>query len=134
MIYQKSVTGRKLPLSRSLFQKNQCLRLRLFTFAASKCEPGVGKLKKLPRSRLLGSGWEFSSTQTVLSATPVGMVIAVVVIMPMMPIRMIIICVARIVVPVIRPVVGWNAKSNSHMHSSLGLIRYPGNQTERDQR
>ena len=57
-----------------------------------------------------------------------------VVVMPMIPIRMVIISVTRIIVSVIRPVVCWNPKSKSYMHSSLGLIRRPGNQTERDKR
>ena len=60
--------------------------------------------------------------------------VVIVVVMPVMPIRVVIICVTRIVATVIRPVVGWKTKSKSHMHSSLGLIRHPGNKTERDER
>ena len=62
------------------------------------------------------------------------MTVVTVVVMPVMPIRVVIILVTRIVAVVIRPVVGWNTKSKSHMHSSLRLIRHPGNQTERDER
>jgi hypothetical protein len=57
-----------------------------------------------------------------------------VVVMLVMPIRVIIICVTRIVAAIIRPVVRWNTKSKSHMNSSLGLIRQPGHQTERHER
>ena len=60
--------------------------------------------------------------------------VVIVVVMPVMPIRVVIICVTRIVTAVIRPVVGWNTKSKSHMQSSFGLIWHPGNQTERDER
>ena len=58
----------------------------------------------------------------------------VVVVMPMVPIRMVIVTVTRIVPAVIRSVVGWNTISKSYLHSSLGLIWRPGNQTERDER
>jgi hypothetical protein len=61
------------------------------------------------------------------------MTVVMVVVMSVMPIRVVIILVTRIVAVVIWPVVGWNTKSKSHMHSSLRLIRYPGNQTERDE-
>ena len=60
--------------------------------------------------------------------------VVIVVAMPVMPVRVVIICVTRIVAAVIRPIVGWNSKSKSYMHSSLGLIRDQGNQTQRDQR
>jgi hypothetical protein len=62
------------------------------------------------------------------------MTVMMVVVMPVMPIRVVIILVTRIVAIVIRPVVGWSTKSKSHMYSSLRLIWYPGNQTERDER
>jgi len=68
----------------------------------------------------------------VLSTMPIT--VLMVVVMPLMPIRVVIVCVTRIVAGVIRPVVGWNTKSKSYMHSSLGLIRHPGNQTQRDER
>ena len=61
----------------------------------------------------------------------------VVVVVPVMPIRVIIVTVTRIIAAVIRSVIaviGWNTKSNSYMHSSLGLTWRPGNQTERDER
>jgi hypothetical protein len=67
---------------------------------------------------------------------PTMPITVVVVGMPVIPIRVVIITVARIVaavVAVIRPV-GWTTKSKRYMHSSLGLIRRPGNQTERDER
>jgi hypothetical protein len=69
--------------------------------------------------------------------------VLVVVGMPVIPIRVVRITVARIVaavvaviwpvVPVIRPV-GWNTKSKRYMHSSLGLIGSPSDQTEGDER
>jgi hypothetical protein len=62
------------------------------------------------------------------------MTVVMVVVMPVMPIRVVIILVTRVVAVVIRPVVGWNTESKSNVHSSLRLIRHPGNQTERDER
>ena len=68
---------------------------------------------------------------TVLPTMP--MTVVTVVVMPVIPIGMVVICITRIVA-VVGLVVGWNTKAKGHMHSSLGLIRYPGNQTERDER
>ena len=71
---------------------------------------------------------------------PTMPIAVVVVVMPVIPIRVVIIAVTRIVTAVIRSVVavirpvGRKTKSKSYMHSSLGLIWRPGNQTERDER
>jgi hypothetical protein len=60
-------------------------------------------------------------------------IVVTVVVMAVIPIRLVIICVTRIVA-VVGLVVGWSTKSEGHMHSGLGLIRNPGNQTERYER
>jgi hypothetical protein len=56
----------------------------------------------------------------------------VVVVMPVIPIRMVIITVTRIIAVI--PVITGNTKSKGYMHSSLGLTRRPRKQTERGER
>src|SRR5260370_32091910 len=89
----------------------------------------------LPAQKQQPSGQSFFRTllgqECYLPTMPITVVVVV---MPMVPIRMVIITVTRIVAAVIRSVVVWNSKSKRYLHSSLGLIWRPGNQTERDER
>ena len=64
------------------------------------------------------------------------MAVVIIPVMPVIPIRVIIVRVIMIVtriVAVIRFIVS-RTKSESYMHSSLGLIWHPGRQTERNER